>query len=457
MNDKIRKIHMIGIGGAGMSGIAEVLLNQGYEISGSDMAASHVIATLEELGANIHIGHSAENLGDVQVVVKSTAIGEDNPEVKEARRRKIAVIPRAEMLAELMRLKDGIAVAGTHGKTTTTSLCACIFEYAGLEPTVIIGGRLNTCGANAVQGGGKYLIAEADESDGSFLCLFSIFNIVTNIDVDHLDHYGTREAISEAFLQFMNKAPFYGLNVVCGDDPAIRELLPRVTRPVLTYGFEEGNDLRAVVVDTGETNIFEVWQNGQILGMVQLPQPGIHNILNALAAIGVALACDIPFAVCAKALAEFKGVGRRFERRGEKNGVTVVDDYGHHPAEIAATLAAARTVFQKRRLVAAFQPHRFSRTQALFDDFCHVFCQADLLLLTEIYAASEKPIPGVSGFNLAQGIGQVCPTPVQYYQTLDDLLHGLNECLQPEDVLLTLGAGSITKIAGAWLEGREHV
>lgn len=456
MNDRIHKIHMIGIGGAGMSGIAEVLLNQGYEISGSDMACSSVVATLERLGAKIHIGHAAEHLGDVQVVVKSTAIGEDNPEVQEARRRKIAVIPRAEMLAELMRLKDGIAIAGTHGKTTTTSLCACIFQAAGLDPTVIIGGRLNTCGANAVQGGGKYLIAEADESDGSFLCLFSIINIVTNIDADHLDHYGTKEAIDEAFLQFMNKAPFYGLNVVCGDEPTIRELLPHITRPVLTYGFESGNDLRAIVVETAEVNVFEVWLHGQNLGLVKLPQPGIHNILNALAAIGVALACDIPFAICAESLAGFRGVGRRFERKGEKNGITVVDDYGHHPAEIAATLAAARAVFPGRRLVAAFQPHRFSRTQALFDDFCHVFCAADRLLLTEIYAASEKPIPGVSGFNLAQGIGQVCPTPVEYHQSLDELLTALDNCLAPGDVLLTLGAGSITRIAGAWLEGRTH-
>lgn len=456
MNEKIRRIHMIGIGGAGMSGIAEVLLNQGYEITGSDLADSAVVATLRQLGARVTIGHDAANIGDVQVVVKSTAIDEENPEVAEARRRKIAVIPRAEMLAELMRLRYGIAIAGTHGKTTTTSLTAAIFEAAGLDPTVIIGGRLNVYGANAHMGHSKYLIAEADESDGSFLCLFSIMNIVTNIDADHLDHYGSREAIEAAFLQFMNNAPFYGLNVVCGDDVAIRHLLPEVRRPVLAYGLEEGNDLRAVILAEGSASHFQVWRGEEMLGEVTLPQPGRHNVLNALAAIGVALAVGIPFARCAEGLSGFKGVGRRFELRGEKNGVTVIDDYGHHPAELSATLAAARTVFPGRRLVAAFQPHRFSRTQALFGDFCKVFEQADQLLLTEIYAASEKPIPGVSGQSLAQGIRQICSTPMQYCQTLDDLVAALDRTLQPGDVLLTLGAGSITRVAGAWLEGRGH-
>lgn len=456
MNDKIHRIHMIGIGGAGMSGIAEVLLNLGYVVTGSDAAESNSVTTLRSLGAEIEIGHSADNLGDVQVVVKSTAISDDNPEVVEARKRKIAVIPRAEMLAELMRLRYGIAIAGTHGKTTTTSLVAAIFEAAGLDPTVIIGGRLNVYGANAHLGSGKYLIAEADESDGSFLCLFAIITIVTNIDTDHLDHYGSREAIEAAFLQFMNKAPFYGVNVVCGDDAAIRGLLPEVKRPVLTYGYGAENDLRAVIIEEGAVSVFEVWCQGELLGQIQLPQPGRHNILNALAAIGVAMAVDIPFAKCREGLRSFAGVGRRFEWRGEKNGVTVIDDYGHHPAEIAATLATARTVFPDRRIVAAFQPHRFSRTQALFGDFCKVFSNVDQLLLTEIYAASEKPIPGVSGQSLALGISQVCKTPLRYCRTLDDLLPALDELLRPGDVLLTLGAGSITKIAGAWLDGATH-
>lgn len=453
MKNRIRKIHMIGIGGAGMSGIAEVLLNQGFQISGSDMADSSVIATLRRYGAQVFIGHAAENVGDVQVVVKSTAIEDDNVEVMEARRRKIAVIPRAEMLAEIMRLRYGIAVAGTHGKTTTTSLCAAIFDAAALDATVIIGGRLNVYGANARLGHGPYLIAEADESDGSFLCLFSIINVVTNIDADHLDHYGSVEAIDEAFLKFLNKAPFYGLNVVCGDDGGVQKILPRVTRPVLTYGFGEKNDLRAVILEMGATSRFEVWREGRLLGEAALPQPGRHNVLNALAAIGVAQAVDIPFDKCVEGLAAFKGVGRRFERRGEKNGVTVIDDYGHHPTELAATLATARAVFPGRRLVAAFQPHRYTRTQALFEDFSNVFCGVDLLFLTEIYAASEKPIPGVTGRNLANHIEWLCSTPVHFYPTLDGLLTGLDEFLRPDDVLLTLGAGSITRIAGAWLEG----
>lgn len=456
MNEKIKRIHMIGIGGAGMSGIAEVLLNQGYEITGSDISASPVVDALQKLGAKVFIGHAAENIGDVQVVVKSTAIGADNPEVIEARKRKIAVIPRAEMLAELMRLRYGIAIAGTHGKTTTTSLTAAIFDAAALDPTVIIGGRLNVYGANAHLGHGKYLIAEADESDGSFLCLFSIVNIVTNIDEDHLDHYGNREAIEDAFLQFMNKAPFYGLNVVCGDDPGVRKLLPLIKRPTLTYGLDSGNDLRAVIIGEGATSRFEVWQGEKFLGEAALPQPGRHNILNALAAIGAGFAANIPFETCVQGLASFRGVGRRFERCGEKNGVTVIDDYGHHPAELAATLATARKVFPGRRLVAAFQPHRFSRTQALFGDFCKVFGAVDELFLTEIYAASEKPVPGVSGQSLAQGVRQVCSVPVRYCQTLDELLAALDENLRPGDVLLTLGAGSITKIAGAWLDGRTH-
>ena len=292
MDSKIRQIHMVGIGGAGMSGIAEVLLNLGYDISGSDMSDSAVVKHLRSLGARIAVGHAAENVGNVQVLVKSTAIAEDNPEVVEARRRNIAIIPRAEMLAELMRLRQGVAIAGTHGKTTTTSLTASIFDTAGLDPTVIIGGRLNVYGTNAHLGSGHYLIAEADESDGSFLCLFPIINVVTNVDEDHLDHYGTRQAIDDAFVQFMNKVPFYGLNVVCGDDPGVRALLPRVKRPVLTYGFAADNQLRAVLLESGMTSRFEVWRDDQKLGEVTLPHPGRHNILTALAAIGAATAAE---------------------------------------------------------------------------------------------------------------------------------------------------------------------
>lgn len=456
MNSKIRRIHMVGIGGAGMSGIAEVLLNQGYEVSGSDMSDSAVVRHLRDLGAHVAVGHAAENVGDVQVLVKSTAINDENPELIEARRRNIAIIPRAEMLAELMRLRQGIAIAGTHGKTTTTSLTASIFDTAELDPTVIIGGRLNAYGTNAHLGHGEYLIAEADESDGSFLCLLPIINVVTNVDEDHLDHYKTRQGIDDAFVQFMNNVPFYGLNIVCGDDPGVRALLARVKRPVLTYGFAEDNVLRAVPLECGVRNNFEVWRNGVKLGQVSLPQPGRHNMLNALAAIGAAMEVDISFEKCAEGLNGFGGVGRRFEFKGEKGGVTVVDDYGHHPAEIAATLATARQVFPGRRIVAAFQPHRFSRTQAHFGEFCKVFDNVDQLLLTEIYAASEKPIPGVSGQSLAQGIRQVSTTPVEYYQTLNDLAAALPTVLREGDVLLTLGAGSITRLGPAWLEGQDH-
>lgn len=456
MNSKIRRIHMVGIGGAGMSGIAEVLLNQGYEVSGSDMSDSAVVRHLRDLGAHVAVGHAAENVGDVQVLVKSTAINDENPELVEARRRNIAIIPRAEMLAELMRLRQGIAIAGTHGKTTTTSLTASIFDTAELDPTVIIGGRLNAYGTNAHLGHGEYLIAEADESDGSFLCLLPIINVVTNVDEDHLDHYKTRDGIDDAFVQFMNNVPFYGLNIVCGDDPGVRALLARVKRPVLTYGFAEDNVLRAVPLDCGVRNHFEVWRNGGKLGEVSLPQPGRHNMLNALAAIGAAMEVDISFEKCAEGLNSFGGVGRRFEFKGERGGVTVVDDYGHHPAEIAATLATARQVFPGRRIVAAFQPHRFSRTQAHFGEFCKVFDNVDQLLLTEIYAASEKPIPGVSGQSLAQGIRQVSTTPVEYYQTLNDLAAALPGVLRDGDVLLTLGAGSITRLGPAWLEGQSH-
>ncbi len=447
---------MIGIGGAGMSGIAEVLLNLGYEISGSDVSDSAVVRRLRELGARVAVGHAAENVGDVQVLVRSTAISDDNPELVEGRARNIAIIPRAEMLAELMRLRQGIAIAGTHGKTTTTSLTASIFDTAGLDPTVIIGGRLNAYGTNAHLGHGDYLIAEADESDGSFLCLLPIINVVTNVDEDHLDYYKSREGIDAAFVQFMNNVPFYGINVVCGDDPGVRALLPRVKRPVLTYGFAEGNQLRAVPLESGLKSRFEVWREGEKLGEVCLPQPGRHNILNALASIGAALEADISFSRCAAGLNSFGGVGRRFEFKGEKDGVTVVDDYGHHPAEIAATLATARQVFPGRRIVAAFQPHRFSRTQAHFGEFCKVFDSVDMLLLTEIYAASEKPVPGVSGQSLAQGIQQVSSTPVSYFQTLDALAQALPGVLRRGDVLLTLGAGTITRLGPAWLEGNGH-
>ena len=451
MNHKIHNIHMIGIGGAGMSGIAEILLQQGYNISGSDLKESCATDTLRNLGATIYIGHRPQNLGNVQVVVRSTAIRDDNLELQEAVKRQIPVIPRAEMLAELMRLRQGIAIAGTHGKTTTTSLVSAIFEYADKDPTVIIGGKLNTNGKNSRPGKGEYLIAEADESDGSFLCLFPIVNIITNVDDDHLDHYGNREEIDKAFIQFMNKVPFYGLNVVCGDDKGIEKLMPFVKRPLVTYGFNEKNDFRAEIIKLGKINIFNIWHGKDKLGTVHLPQPGKHNILNALGAVAVAMALDIPFAVCAEGLKNFKGVGRRFEWKGEKNNVSVIDDYGHHPAEISATLSALKEVFPDNRLIVAFQPHRFTRTQSLFGEFCKIFDIADELLVTEIYAASENPIPGVSGESLTAGIRQVGKVPVTYFATLSELVEKLDSILKPGDIFLTLGAGSITTVGPAWL------
>lgn len=456
MRNRMHTVYMIGVGGSGMSGIAEVLLNLGYKVHGSDLNESATVQRLRRLGAVIHIGHHAENVGDVSVLVKSTAVSDQNPEVLAARTKGIPVIPRAEMLAELMRLRTGIAIAGTHGKTTTTSLAAAIFDAAGQDPTVIIGGLLNAYGANARLGQGEYLIAEADESDGSFLCLFPIINVVTNVDLDHLDHYASQDAIDDAFLSFMNKVPFYGRNIVCGDDPGVQRLLGRVKRPVTTYGLGPGNNIRAEIVDCGVQNIFRVHINGQFMGEVTLVQPGRHNVLNALAAIGVALEARIDIRHCLEGLKKFSGVGRRFEFKGEVNDVLVVDDYGHHPAELLATISTARQVYPTRRLVVAFQPHRFSRTQALFGDFCHVLSTVDELLLMEIYPASEKPIPGVSSENLAQGIRQMGCRTVSCYQDAEALANALPAHLRPGDLLITLGAGNITTVGPRYLKKASH-
>ncbi len=460
MYARLHGIHMVGIGGSGMSGIAEVLLNLGHTVYGSDMGESATVQRLRELGATIFIGHGSEHVGeDVEVLVKSTAITDDNPEVQEARSRGIPIIPRAEMLAELMRLRQGIAIAGTHGKTTTTSLTATIFDAADRDPTVIIGGLLNAYGANARLGGGTYLIAEADESDGSFLCLFPVINVVTNVDFDHVDFYEDIRAVDKVFLSFMNKVPFYGKNIVCGDDAGVRRILPEVKRPVLTYGFGESNALRAKVLECGRVSRFEVWLHEKHLGVMTLAQPGKHNILNALAAIGVSLEVGITAEECQRGLEEFAGVGRRFEYKGQKDDIIVVDDYGHHPVEIAATIATARHVYPDRRLIVAFQPHRFSRTQAFWGDFCEVFKNVDMLLLSEIYAASEKPIPGVNGHSLVQGIRQVSPMNVEYCANIENLVERAEEVLQPGDILLTLGAGTITKVGPLFLKNtrKKHI
>ncbi len=448
---KIRGIHMVGIGGSGMSGIAEVLLNLGYRVYGSDQSNSATVQRLRSLGAEIFEGHSRENVGDVQVLVRSTAIKEENPEIMAAREKNIPIIPRAEMLAELMRLRQGIAIAGTHGKTTTTSLTATIFDAAGKDPTVIIGGLLNAYGANARLGQGDYLIAEADESDGSFLCLLPIINVVTNVDLDHVDFYGDIQAVDTAFVNFMNKVPFYGRNIVCGDDEGVRRLLPKVKRPVLTYGFDESNILRAVWLEKGLKSRFEVFLRGKSIGVMELAQPGRHNVLNALAAIGVALETGLTPKDCQEGLSRFAGVGRRFEYKGKKNGVTVIDDYGHHPIEIAATLATAKQAFPESRVVVAFQPHRFTRTKAFFGEFCKSFEEVDKLFLSEVYAASEKPIPGVSGQSLAHGVRQVTDVDVTFCEDFDVLLAEAEAYLKPGDVFITLGAGTITRVGPRYL------
>lgn len=452
MRSRVSTIHMIGIGGSGMSGIAEVLINMGFTVTGSDLAAGAPVKRLLKMGAQVFIGHGAENVTDADVVVKSTAISEDNPEVLKARELGIPIIPRAEMLAELMRLRTGIAVAGTHGKTTTTSLLATIFTEAGLDPTVIIGGRLNTFGSNARLGEGQFLIAEADESDGSFLCLSPIITVVTNVDLDHMDFYADQNAIDTSFRSFMNAIPFYGMNVVCGDDPGIKRLLPTIKRPYITYGFEKHNRLRAEIISCEVRSLFKVFLDDVLLGEVSLAQPGKHNVLNALGSIGVSLEAGLDKDAILQGLSNFMGVGRRFEKKGECKGILVVDDYGHHPAEIRATLETAKACYPSRRLVVAFQPHRFTRTQALFGDFCKTFELADELLLTEIYPASESPIPGVNGMSLAQGIRQVSSTKVRFYPDFEMMENELPNILKPGDLFITQGAGSIYRIGEDFLK-----
>lgn len=457
MNKKIRAIHMVGIGGSGMSGIAEVLLNLGYTVTGSDMSEGKTVQRLKSLGAEIFIGHAEENIKTPQVVVRSTAIKDDNPEIIAAKKRNIPVIARAEMLAELMRLRYGIAIAGTHGKTTTTSLTASIFDAANEDATVIIGGLLNAYGTNAKLGKGNYLIAEADESDGSFLYLFPIINVVTNIDYDHIDHYGNQENIDKAFISFMNKVPFYGVNIVCGDDEGIQRILPHVKRPVITYGFGENNVLRAEIIDSKLINRFKVYRkvakkNGEVeeelWGEVSLNHPGKHNILNALAAIGVSIEAEIPQEACLKGLKDFTGVGRRFELKGKVNNITVVDDYGHHPTEIKMVIKCAKQAYPDSRILMAFQPHRFSRTEALFGDFCSCFEGVDKLFLAEIYPASEKPIPGINSENLAHGIRQICPKlSVVTCKNNDDIVKEICKDLKVGDLIITQGAGNITQLA----------
>jgi UDP-N-acetylmuramate--alanine ligase len=450
---RIRRIHFIGIGGAGMCGIAEVLLNQGYEIAGSDVKAGKNTERLQELGAEIFIGHTADNVAKADVVVVSTAIDNSNPEIVAAREARLPIVRRAEMLGELMRYRHGIAIAGTHGKTTTTSLVTSILAEGGFDPTFVIGGLLNSAGTNAKLGGSRYLVAEADESDASFLHLQPMAAVVTNIDADHMDTYGgSFEKLKDTFIEFLHNLPFYGLAVVCGDDPVVRELLPRIGRPVLTYGLAAENDIRAVdILQEGMQTHFTVLRANHPRLTISLNLPGLHNVLNALAAIAIATDEGVSDTAIQVALANFQGVGRRFQQYGEfplgEGSVRLVDDYGHHPREVDATLKAARQSFPDRRLVLMFQPHRYTRTRDCFEDFVQVLSQADALLLLDVYSAGEKPIAGADSRTMARSIrarGLVEPI---FIEKMEDLPLVLQTVLQPNDVLLTQGAGTVGAIA----------
>jgi UDP-N-acetylmuramate--alanine ligase len=449
------RIHFVGIGGIGMSGIAELLLNLGYRVSGSDLRRSDTTDRLSQLGAEVRAGHAAENVPeDGHVVVVSSAVKPDNPEVAEAHRRKIPVIPRAEMLAELMRMKYGIAIAGTHGKTTTTSMVATVLAAAGWDPTAVVGGKLNSLGSNAKLGQGEFLVAEADESDGSFLKLSPTVAVVTNIDPEHLDFYSGIGQIKETFLHFINKVPFYGFVVLCIDHPNVQELIPSVTKTFVSYGFSAHADYRAdAVVPEGMSSRFRVIRRGEPLGEVTIQAPGRHNVSNALAAVAVAAELGIPFDRIRAGLAEYGGVARRFQVKGERNGVTIVDDYGHHPAEIRATLSAAREVWPGRRIVVGFQPHRYSRTQALFRDFLSAFHDADLLFVFDVYPAGEEPIPGASGERLCEAIREHGHKAAIFAGKAGDALPGIIPRFRKGDIFLTMGAGDVWKLGEGVLSG----
>ena len=446
---KFRRIHFIGIGGSGMSGIAEVLLNMGFSVSGSDLKEGPVLARLRGLGGTIHLGHAPENVAGADVVVRSTAVKEDNPELVAAIAAKIPVIPRAEMLAELMRLKYGVGVAGTHGKTTTTSMVAKLLHTAGLDPTVVIGGKLDTFGSSARLGSGEYLVAEADESDGSFLLLDPTVAIVTNIDPEHMEHWGDFDKLVDGFVQFANKVPFYGFSVVCLDHPVVQRILPRLRRRTFTYGFSAQAEYRADRIrQEGRSLVFRVWRHGEPLGELELDQPGRHNVLNALAATAVAMELDVPFSQVQAGLHGFGGVDRRFSQRADVGGVLIVDDYGHHPVEIQATLAAAAEGYDDRRIVAVFQPHRYSRVASLMDDFCQSFNAASQVLVLPIYAAGEAPIEGVSQAALVQGIAERGHRGVQAVASVDEAVDVLEALVRPGDLVITLGAGDVNRACG---------
>ena len=452
MFKRYQQIHFVGIGGSGMSGVAEILLNLGYRVTGSDQKRNEAVERLEQLGAKVFVGHEAGHVEGAHVVVYSSAVSRDNIEVQVARQRGIPVIPRAEMLAELMRLKYGIAVAGTHGKTTTTSMIGAVLSEGRLDPTIVVGGRVTNLGSNARLGQGEYLVAEADESDGSFLKLAPTLAVVTTVDAEHLDHYGTLDAIRDAFVTFVNKVPFYGAAILCLDQPNIQLLIPRIDKRIITYGLESGADLVARRLHlSGLTGRFEVFQRGTSLGECTLQVPGRHNVLNALAAITVALDLEIPFLTIQKALAGFTGVQRRFQVRGQAGGVTVIDDYAHHPVEIRATLAAAKAGFDQR-VVTIFQPHRYTRTYHLREAFLTAFNQADVLIVMDIYPAGEAPIPGVNAADLADAIHAHGHRDVTYlgHDRARVIDHVIN-ITRPGDLVITLGAGDVSQLGAELL------
>lgn len=460
MFKKYQHIHFVGIGGIGMSGIAEVLLNLGYRISGSDVRRSPITDRLEKLGAKIYEGHDVANIEGAHVLVTSTAVRVDNPEVMAAIQRQVPVIPRAEMLAELMRLKYGIAIAGSHGKTTTTSMVATMLDRAAFDPTVVVGGRVNTLGSNARLGHGDFMVVEADESDKSFLKLSPTIAVVTNIDLEHLDFYHDIDEIRSCFVQFVNKVPFYGSVIICLDDPNIQLIIPQISRRIVTYGLRAHADISAADIRVSSqnfTSVFKVRRNNETLGEITLNVPGEHNVCNALAAVAIGLELEMNFDQIREGLQTYSGTERRFQIKGlidpgsagEGEGILVVDDYGHHPTEIRATLAAAKT--SGRRLVVLFQPHRYSRTEALFDEFARSFYDAEVVLLADIYAASEDPIPGVSAELLAREIERYGHRNVRYVGGVAEALPALIELTRPGDLVLTLGAGNV------WRAGEEFL
>lgn len=462
MKHAIRHIHFVGIGGSGMSGIAEILFNLGYQISGSDLSDSSVLQRLSSMGIQTYVGHAASHVEKADAVVTSTAVKASNPEVVKAREMHIPIVPRALMLAELMRLKQGIAIAGTHGKTTTTSLVASVLAEAGLDPTFVIGGRLNSAGANARLGSGEYIVVEADESDASFLNLLPVMAVVTNIDADHMETYGHDFGrLQKAFVDFLHRMPFYGTAILCTDDAAVRAIVDQVTCPVTSYGFSEDAQVRAINVKAvgGQMHFTVQRSNGVTLPDMEivLNLPGRHNVLNALSAIAIAVELNIEDAAVQKALCEFKGVGRRFQRYGDHSmekdaAVTVVDDYGHHPVEMAATLAAARGAFPNRRLVLAFQPHRYTRTRDCFEDFVKVMELADAVLLAEVYAAGEAPIVAADGRALIRALRIADKVEAIFVDDIQTMAQAAVDFLKAGDVLLCMGAGSVSAVAGAVVE-----